>query len=131
MNTLFVAMQDPASRRWAPVGRLTRDNGQYRFVYTWGCRTMPDFAAFGRLTDLNAEYVSEEMRPGLGRRRAQTLSGARVGGVCSLSKKGGSPRRCLGRRRCPGRTAGLASPSRAETALPQSAARLEQHLTPT
>jgi hypothetical protein len=63
MNTLFVAMQDPASRRWAPVGRLTRDKGQYRFVYTRGCRTMPDFAAFGRLTDLNAEYVSEELFP--------------------------------------------------------------------
>jgi hypothetical protein len=63
MNTLFVAMQDQGSRRWAPVGRLTRNNGLYRFVYTRGCRQVPDFEAFSRLTDLDAEYVSEELFP--------------------------------------------------------------------
>ncbi len=63
MNTLFVAMQDRTSRRWAPVARLTRSNGQYRFVYTRGCRKVPRFEAFGRLTDLNAEYVSDTLFP--------------------------------------------------------------------
>ena len=49
----------PLGPGWAP----DQGQGQYRFVYTRGCRTMPDFAAFGRLTDLNAEYVSEELFP--------------------------------------------------------------------
>jgi hypothetical protein len=63
MSTLFVAMQDRVSRRWAPVARLSRDNGQYRFVYTQGCRELPEFEVFGRLTDLDAEYVSNELFP--------------------------------------------------------------------
>jgi hypothetical protein len=63
MNTLFVAMQDRESRRWAPVARLTRTNGQYRFVYTRGCRKVPRFEPFGRLTDLHAEYVSDTLFP--------------------------------------------------------------------
>ena len=63
MNTLFVAMKDVPSRRWAPVGRLTRRNGVYRFVYTRGCLEVPDFVPFGRLTDLGAEYLSKELFP--------------------------------------------------------------------
>lgn len=63
MSKLFVAMQDQVSRRWAPVARLSRDNGQYRFVYTRGSRELPEFEAFGRLTDLDAEYVSNELFP--------------------------------------------------------------------
>ncbi len=63
MNTVFVAMQDAPSRRWAPVGRLTRRNGEYRFVYTRGCREVQDFVPFGRLTNLSAEYVSKELFP--------------------------------------------------------------------
>ena len=63
MNKLFVAMQDEASRRWAPVARLTREADQYRFVYTRGCQKMPEFEAFGRFTDLRAEYVSNELFP--------------------------------------------------------------------
>jgi hypothetical protein len=63
MNTLFVAMQAQESRRWAPVARLRREHGQYRFVYTRGCRQVPEFEAFGRLDDLSAEYVSDELFP--------------------------------------------------------------------
>jgi hypothetical protein len=63
MNTLFVAMQDQESRRWAPVARLRREHGQYRFVYTRGCRQVPEFEGFGRLDDLSAEYVSHELFP--------------------------------------------------------------------
>jgi hypothetical protein len=63
MNTLFVAMQDQESRGWAPVARLRREHGQYRFVYTRGCRQVPEFEAFGRLDDLSAEYVSHELFP--------------------------------------------------------------------
>lgn len=63
MSKIFVAMQDQKSRRWAPVARLSRDDGQYRFVYTQGCQQVSNFEAFGRLRDLNAEYVSDELFP--------------------------------------------------------------------
>jgi hypothetical protein len=39
------------------------ENGQYRFVYTRGCQEVPGFEAFGRLRDLDAEYVSYELFP--------------------------------------------------------------------
>ena len=62
MKTLFVAWQDPKSREWYPVGRLTHD-GRYRFVYTAGARVSPDFLPFGRMTDLYATYESESLFP--------------------------------------------------------------------
>lgn len=34
---VFLAWQDPVSRAWFPIGRLSHDpDGIYRFVYTWG-----------------------------------------------------------------------------------------------
>lgn len=63
MKTLFVAWQDPLSRRWAPVARLTREEGQYHFVYTRGAEESPGFEPFGRMRDLTAEYVSDELFP--------------------------------------------------------------------
>lgn len=36
MKALYVAMQDPDSRRWAPVARLRRENGHYLFDYKRG-----------------------------------------------------------------------------------------------
>ena len=63
MKSLFVAWQDPQSRQWAPVGRLSRDDGQYRFVYTRGAKELPNFTPFGLMTDLQVEYVSDELFP--------------------------------------------------------------------
>ena len=63
MKALFIAWQDTKSRRWAPVGRLTRENGLYRFVYTRGAEEMPDFHPFGRMQDLHKAYQSEELFP--------------------------------------------------------------------
>lgn len=63
MKALFVAWQDPQSRRWAPVGRLSRDDGHYRFVYTHGAEELPNFTPFGRMDDLRAEYISDELFP--------------------------------------------------------------------
>lgn len=63
MKALFVAWQDPASRSWAPVGRLTREGEFYHFVYTRGATEVPNFMPFGRMTDLDAEYVSTELFP--------------------------------------------------------------------
>ncbi len=63
MKALFVAYQDAASRSWAPVGRLTREGEQYHFVYTRGAKDIPNFVPFGRMTELDAEYVSEQLFP--------------------------------------------------------------------
>lgn len=63
MKSLFVAWQDPKSRLWAPVGRLSREENRYRFVYTHGAESTPNFIPFGRMSDLHAEYVSDELFP--------------------------------------------------------------------
>jgi len=63
MKSLFVAWQDSESRQWAPVGRLRREDNRYHFVYTHGAESMKNFTPFGRMKDLYAEYVSEELFP--------------------------------------------------------------------
>ena len=63
MKALFIAWQDAKSRRWAPVGRLTRENGVYRFVYTRGAKEIPNFRPFGRMQDLHKIYHSKELFP--------------------------------------------------------------------
>lgn len=63
MKALFVAWQDPNSRRWLPVGRLTHEGGVYRFVYTRGAKESTNFTPFGRMVDLDAAYVSEVLFP--------------------------------------------------------------------
>lgn len=63
MKALFVAWQDTKSRRWAPVGRLTHEDGVYRFVYTRGAEAMPDFRPFGVMKDLHSAYKSEQLFP--------------------------------------------------------------------
>ena len=66
MSTLFLAWQDPASRCWFPVGRLTAHNGCYRFVYTKGAQRAVEKCQFRPLTlfpDLNAEYESDQLFP--------------------------------------------------------------------
>lgn len=64
MKALFVAWQNPETRSWAPVGRLTRDGELYRFVYTRGAKEMGDsFQPFGVMKDLYSSYVSEALFP--------------------------------------------------------------------
>lgn len=63
MKALFVAWQDPASRRWIPVGRLTYENGTYKFVYTRGAKESENFTPFGRMVDLDTAYVSDVLFP--------------------------------------------------------------------
>ncbi len=63
MKALFIAWQDKTTRRWAPVGRLSRENGVYRFVYTRGAEETPNFRPFGRMADLHKAYKSEELFP--------------------------------------------------------------------
>ncbi len=63
MKALFIAWQDSKTRSWAPVGRLTRESGVYRFVYTRGAEEQPGFRPFGRMHDLHKVYQSEELFP--------------------------------------------------------------------
>lgn len=63
MNTLYVAWQDPETRSWLPVGRLSRRDGLYRFDYTHGATKSARFMPFGRMTDLNKSYVSTALFP--------------------------------------------------------------------
>lgn len=60
---LFVFWQDSDTRRWHVVGRLTKTNGLYSFVYTNGARASERFIPFGRMTKLHEEYRSEELFP--------------------------------------------------------------------
>lgn len=63
MKTLFVAWQEPNTRRWVPVGRLTYGDGTYKFVYTRGAKESKNFTPFGRMVDLDAAYVSDVLFP--------------------------------------------------------------------
>ena len=63
LKALFIGWFDENTRRWAPVGRLTRENGIYRFVYTRGAEEIPNFRPFGRMQDLHKVYQSDELFP--------------------------------------------------------------------
>jgi hypothetical protein len=63
MKTLFVAWQEPVSREWIPVARLTHERGYYRFQYTRGAKKSKNFEPFGWMRDLGMEYISEDLFP--------------------------------------------------------------------
>jgi hypothetical protein len=63
MKALYLAMQDPESRRWAPVGRLRRENGHYVFDYTRGAEGLANFEPFGRMSKVGFQYVSDALFP--------------------------------------------------------------------
>lgn len=63
MKALYIAWQDPKNRSWHSVGRLTYDQGYYRFVYTRGALASPRFTYLGRMHDLRKHYVSETLFP--------------------------------------------------------------------
>jgi hypothetical protein len=63
VKALFIAWQDSDSRRWLPVGRLTRENGLYTFAYTRGAILASDFKPFGKMDKLDVSYSSSELFP--------------------------------------------------------------------
>lgn len=66
MNSVFLAWQAPASRRWYPVGQLSREGETYTFVYTEGAREAQaesGFRAFGSFPELGERYESNEIFP--------------------------------------------------------------------
>jgi len=63
MTTLYLAWQDPKGRSWFPVGQLSFNGQQYRFVYTEGAKEAPNFRTFGMMTELDTVYESTELFP--------------------------------------------------------------------
>jgi hypothetical protein len=63
MKVLYLAWQNPEDRNWVPVGKLSFENGVYRFVYTKGALRFANFIPFGRMKDLCVIYESQELFP--------------------------------------------------------------------
>jgi hypothetical protein len=65
-NKLFLAWQDPISRSWFPIGRLTFDGESYKFVYTQGVKEAQAKCAFKPLASfprLDEIYRSTHLFP--------------------------------------------------------------------
>lgn len=69
MKAIFVAIQNEQTRAWTPVGRLTKDAGEYIFEYTKGAEKVSGFQTFGRMKDLHVRYVSPTLFPLFANRR--------------------------------------------------------------
>jgi len=66
LKTLFLAWQDPTSRTWFPVGRLTHEGGIYYFSYLQGAIEAKEKANFQPLwsfPDIHHGYSSTELFP--------------------------------------------------------------------
>ena len=63
MKSVYLSWQDPETRQWFPVGKLTHEDGVYRFVYTKGAKLSPNFTPFGRMLNLTDTYKSNELFP--------------------------------------------------------------------
>lgn len=66
MKTLFLAWQDPHSRSWFPIGRLTFNGGEYQFVYIWGVQDAQRQSGFQLLPSfpqLDKVYKSRKLFP--------------------------------------------------------------------
>lgn len=63
MKALYIAWQDPQTRQWHTVGKLSKQNDSYCFVYTQGAIASPRFKYLGRMHDLYQRYVSQELFP--------------------------------------------------------------------
>lgn len=51
MYKLYVALQNDETRKWTVVGLLEKDESSYKFSYTKGSETVPNFQRFGTMKD--------------------------------------------------------------------------------
>jgi hypothetical protein len=63
MKNLYIAWQDPETRRWYTVGRLTKEKGVYEFRYTMGSIKSSRFDYLGRMRDKLKVYRSDSLFP--------------------------------------------------------------------
>lgn len=65
-KTLVLCWREPASREWITVGKLWKQEEQYRFCYTNGVEKAEksgNFALFGQMDEKDKTYVSNELFP--------------------------------------------------------------------
>lgn len=60
---LYVVWQEPSSRAWRPIGRLTEHNDEYTFVYLRGALLAKGFTPLPRMRDFDAVYHSKSLFP--------------------------------------------------------------------
>lgn len=63
MKNLYLSWQDPQTRQWLPVGKLSVEDGIYRFVYTKGAEFSKNFIPFGFMQNLHEIYRSKDLLP--------------------------------------------------------------------
>lgn len=63
MKHLFVVAQDPHSREWMPVARLSERSDGYALRYTMGAARLPGFNGLGRMANLDQTYRSPDLFP--------------------------------------------------------------------
>ena len=66
MKKLYLAWQNPQTRRWFPIGCLMREEGVYRFAYVNGAEEAETQGGFGPLPsfpDLHKTYESKQLFP--------------------------------------------------------------------
>lgn len=63
MTELCVFWQNSETRRWYPVGILSRTREGFQFVYTKGAQEDKAFTPFGRMTNLEGRYESTDLFP--------------------------------------------------------------------
>lgn len=66
MKTLFLAWQNPKTRRWFPVGRLVREDRRYRFGYVREAENAAregEFEPLPSFPDLHKVYESDQLFP--------------------------------------------------------------------
>lgn len=63
MKAIYIAWQDPETRRWHTVGRLNHEKGYYQFNYTRGVLESPRFDYLGRMHDKQKNYRSDTLFP--------------------------------------------------------------------
>ncbi len=61
MTSLYVAWQDPDSRTWTPVAKLSKTEMGYQLNYTQGARKLQNFSGLGRMVELDKTYYSSEL----------------------------------------------------------------------
>ena len=62
-RSLFIIWQDVESRRWHPVGRLTKQDNEFRFEYTNGATEAPSFTPFAGMWKLDRVFLSGTLFP--------------------------------------------------------------------
>lgn len=65
MSIVYVAWRSPVApdHKWGPVGRLDRQLGHYRFMYTKGAEKLDGFQPFPGMDDISAIYESGDLLP--------------------------------------------------------------------